>query len=100
RSEGPGPLRPCPGQRSLGTLPPIPDRGRRPRSNLDRRAPRPTGAAMKLSANGIDINYEMEGDGPVVAMSHSLACHLGMWDEQAAALRGRYRVLRFDTRGH
>jgi 3-oxoadipate enol-lactonase len=23
-----------------------------------------------------------------------------MWDEQAAALRGRYRVLRFDTRGH
>ena len=23
-----------------------------------------------------------------------------MWDEQARALRGRYRVLRFDTRGH
>ncbi|HYB41653.1 MAG TPA: 3-oxoadipate enol-lactonase [Candidatus Methylomirabilis sp.] len=55
---------------------------------------------MKLTANGIEINYAIEGDGPVVTMSHSLACHLGMWDEQAQALKGRYRVLRFDTRGH
>ena len=55
---------------------------------------------MKLSANGIEINYEIEGTGPVVTMSHSLACNLSMWDEQARALRGRYRVLRFDTRGH
>jgi 3-oxoadipate enol-lactonase len=55
---------------------------------------------MKISANGIDINYEIEGEGPVVTMSHSLGCALGMWDEQARALRGRYRVLRYDTRGH
>jgi 3-oxoadipate enol-lactonase len=55
---------------------------------------------MKLSANGIEIHYVVEGEGPVVTMSHSLACHLGMWEEQARALRGRYRVLRFDTRGH
>jgi 3-oxoadipate enol-lactonase len=55
---------------------------------------------MKLNANGIEINYEIEGSGPVVSMSHSLACNLSMWDEQARALRERYRVLRFDTRGH
>jgi 3-oxoadipate enol-lactonase len=55
---------------------------------------------MKLTANGIEINYAIEGDGPMVTFSHSLGCHLGMWDEQAQALRGRYRVLRFDTRGH
>ena len=55
---------------------------------------------MKLSANGIEINYEIAGQGPVVTMSHSLACNLSMWDEQARALEGRYRVLRFDTRGH
>ncbi|HKW90939.1 MAG TPA: 3-oxoadipate enol-lactonase [Methylomirabilota bacterium] len=55
---------------------------------------------MKLKANGIEINYEIEGDGPVVTFSHSLACDLSMWDEQVRALRGRYRVLRFDTRGH
>jgi 3-oxoadipate enol-lactonase len=55
---------------------------------------------MKLSANGIEINYAIEGEGPVVTFSHSLGCNLSMWDAQAAALRGRYRVLRFDTRGH
>lgn len=55
---------------------------------------------MKLSANGIELNYAIEGDGPVVTFSHSLGCNLSMWDAQAAALRGRYRVLRFDTRGH
>lgn len=55
---------------------------------------------MKLAANGIDINYEIEGEGPVVTFSHSLACSLAMWDDQARALRGRYRVLRYDTRGH
>lgn len=55
---------------------------------------------MKLNVNGIDINYEIEGDGPVVTFSHSLACNLSMWDEQARALKSRYRVLRYDTRGH
>jgi 3-oxoadipate enol-lactonase len=55
---------------------------------------------MRLEANGIDINYEIEGDGPVVTFSHSLACNLSMWDEQVRALKSRYRVLRYDTRGH
>jgi 3-oxoadipate enol-lactonase len=55
---------------------------------------------MKLKANGIEINYEKQGSGPVVTMSHSLACNLHMWDEQAKALASRYTVLRFDTRGH
>ena len=55
---------------------------------------------MKIKANGIEINYEKEGSGPVVAMSHSLGCNLHMWDEQAKALASRYTVLRFDTRGH
>ncbi len=55
---------------------------------------------MKLEANGIQINYEIEGEGPVVTFSHSLACNLSMWDDQVQALKGRYRVLRYDTRGH
>jgi 3-oxoadipate enol-lactonase len=33
-------------------------------------------------------------------MSHSLATDLSMWDAQAKALATRYRVLRYDTRGH
>ena len=55
---------------------------------------------MKLTANSIDIHYTIEGEGPVVTMSHALGCNLSMWDEQALALSGRYRVLRYDTRGH
>ncbi|MEK7770154.1 MAG: alpha/beta fold hydrolase [candidate division NC10 bacterium] len=55
---------------------------------------------MKLTANGIEINYTIEGEGPVVTMEHALGTNLSLWDEQARALAGRYRVLRFDTRGH
>jgi len=55
---------------------------------------------MKLHSHGIEINYTVEGKGPWVVLSHSLACNLSMWDEQADALKRHYRVLRFDTRGH
>ncbi len=55
---------------------------------------------MKINANGIDINYLVEGDGPWLTMSHSLACNLHMWDEEAKRLSQRYKVLRYDTRGH
>jgi 3-oxoadipate enol-lactonase len=55
---------------------------------------------MKISANGIDINYIVEGEGPWLTFSHSLACNLHMWDEEAKRLSKRYTVLRYDTRGH
>ncbi len=55
---------------------------------------------MKITANGIEIHYTLAGDGPVVTLSHSLACNLSMWDDQLSALTSRYRVLNFDTRGH
>ena len=57
---------------------------------------------MKISANGININYTLEGPGtaPVVTMSHSLATDLSMWDPHLPVLTSRYRVLRYDTRGH
>ena len=55
---------------------------------------------MKISANGIEVNYTVEGDGPWLTMSHSLACNLQMWDEEAKRLSKRYKVLRYDTRGH
>jgi 3-oxoadipate enol-lactonase len=55
---------------------------------------------MKAKTNGIEINYEIEGSGPWVTLSHSLACNIHMWDEQMEALTKHYKVLRFDTRGH
>jgi 3-oxoadipate enol-lactonase len=33
-------------------------------------------------------------------LSHSLGSNLHMWDPQLAALESRFRVLRYDTRGH
>ncbi len=57
---------------------------------------------MKAKANGIEIDYTVEGQGQGqwVVMSHSLGCDQSMWDEQARLLKAHYRVLRFDTRGH
>jgi len=55
---------------------------------------------MKARTNGIELNFTVQGSGPWVVMSHSLACDLHMWDAQVAALSKDYSVLRFDTRGH
>jgi 3-oxoadipate enol-lactonase len=57
---------------------------------------------MKTTVNGIGVNYTLDGSAsaPVVTLSHSLAADLAMWDPQMKALTERYRVLRYDTRGH
>jgi 3-oxoadipate enol-lactonase len=57
---------------------------------------------MKTTVNGISVNYTIDGpaNAPVVAMSHSLATDLSMWDPTVPALAGRFRVLRYETRGH
>ncbi|MBI1395230.1 MAG: 3-oxoadipate enol-lactonase [Betaproteobacteria bacterium] len=55
---------------------------------------------MRVETNGIRIHCEVEGDGPWLLMSHSLACDSRMWREQIDVFKGRFRVLAFDTRGH
>jgi len=50
------------------------------------------------SKNG--LYYEIEGEGPWLILSHSLACDLHMWDPQMELLKKHFKVLRFDTRGH
>ena len=49
-----------------------------------------------------DLTYLLEGpeDGPVLVLSNSLGTSLEMWDDQAPVLGGRFRLLRYDTRGH
>lgn len=37
---------------------------------------------------------------PVVVLSNSLGTDMSMWDPQLPALEGRFRVLRYDIRGH
>jgi len=57
---------------------------------------------MKIKANGININYQVDGreGAPWIVLSNSLATNLAMWDQQAADLKAEYRVLRYDQRGH
>lgn len=55
---------------------------------------------MKARVGAIEIHYTVEGQGPWLAMSHSLCCDASMWDPQAALLAREFTVLRFDTRGH
>jgi pimeloyl-ACP methyl ester carboxylesterase len=52
--------------------------------------------------DGIRIYYRLEGlpDRPVLVLSQSLGCDHGMWDLQMRPLLERFRVLRYDTRGH
>lgn len=54
------------------------------------------------TGDGVRIAYRFDGDAslPVLALSNSIATTLHMWDGQIAALSKRYRVLRYDTRGH
>jgi 3-oxoadipate enol-lactonase/4-carboxymuconolactone decarboxylase len=55
-----------------------------------------------IAANGVTLNYALEGpeDAPVVVFSNSLGTTYRMWDRQVSALKGRFRCLRYDTRGH
>jgi 3-oxoadipate enol-lactonase len=55
---------------------------------------------MKASTNGIETHYVVEGEGPWLVFSHSLACNVSMWEPQVKAFAGRYKVLCYDTRGH
>ena len=55
---------------------------------------------MKARCGEIDLHYTVEGDGPWLTLSHSLACDSSMWDDQMAWLTQHFKVLRFDTRGH
>ncbi len=58
--------------------------------------------AGTIQANGIEMAYRFDGpeDGAVVMLSNSLATNYGMWDPQIPALADKYRVLRYDQRGH
>ncbi len=57
---------------------------------------------MRAQINGIDMNYEISGkeSGPPVVLHHPLATELSIWDELTDALAPKYRVIRFDARGH
>lgn len=59
---------------------------------------------MNIDLNGITFRYEINGpddaDAPWIVFSNSLTTDVTMWDTEVAALKDRYRILRYDSRGH
>jgi 3-oxoadipate enol-lactonase len=57
---------------------------------------------MEVFSNGTKLHARVEGpDGaPWLVLSHGVATGLAMWDGVMPVLAERYRVLRYDTRGH
>lgn len=52
-----------------------------------------------INVGGALIQYADKGQGPTVLFLHGFPLSLGMWDGQEV-LSDRYRIVRFDARGH
>jgi 3-oxoadipate enol-lactonase len=57
---------------------------------------------MQATINGIRMTYDMTGGEslPTLVLHHPLATNLTIWDEMTVALSPKYRIVRFDSRGH
>lgn len=53
-----------------------------------------------IERDGVKIYYEDNGSGPAVLLSHGYSATCRMWEGQVAALKGHYRVITWDMRGH
>ena len=55
-----------------------------------------------IKVNGLDVAYRFDGpeNGHVILIANSLMSDFSMWDWNVPALADRYRVLRYDKRGH
>jgi 3-oxoadipate enol-lactonase len=55
-----------------------------------------------VACNGLTIRCRVDGPSkaPWLLLSNSLLTDLSVWDAQVAAFAGRFRVLRYDQRGH
>ncbi|HXQ11127.1 MAG TPA: alpha/beta fold hydrolase [Caulobacteraceae bacterium] len=54
----------------------------------------------KLRRDGVDIYYEVHGEGPVILLSHGFASASGMWKGQIEPLSKTHRLVIWDMRGH
>ena len=52
-----------------------------------------------VKANGIEIFYEVTGDGPPLTMIMGLGCSSRQWKWMAPLLAESFKVITFDNRG-
>jgi 3-oxoadipate enol-lactonase len=56
----------------------------------------------EMMIDGVAFNVVVEGqdDAPAILVAHSLGADLTQWDPQMDSLARRFRVIRYDSRGH
>lgn len=61
----------------------------------------PDTEVQRIKAGDVHLQVRIDGrEGPWVVLAHALGANLTLWDDTARHLSTRYRVLRFDLRGH
>jgi pimeloyl-ACP methyl ester carboxylesterase len=54
----------------------------------------------KLSHDGVNLYYEIHGNGPAILLSHGYSATVEMWRGQVAPLSRHYQLILWDMRGH
>src|SRR5262249_47300833 len=62
--------------------------------------PAGAGAQVTTGKTASGLHYEMSGSGEPVVLIHAFSVDRRMWAPQIAALEKRFRVIRYDQRGH
>jgi 3-oxoadipate enol-lactonase len=62
--------------------------------------PATAGAQITTGTSSAGLFYEASGAGEAVVLIHAFSVDRRMWAPQIAALEGRFRVIRYDLRGH
>src|SRR5215475_10925194 len=58
------------------------------------------GMMPKIDRDGVNIHYEVHGDGPPLILTHGYSSTSAMWQGQVAALSKHYKLVLWDMRGH
>lgn len=72
----------------------------RPRAELEARWLAAPTDLVELAGTRVHVRDEGPRDAPAIVLLHGFGSSLQTWDEWAAVLRGRWRVLRLDLPGH
>ena len=54
----------------------------------------------KLNRDGVNIYYEVHGEGPPLILTHGYSSTSAMWQGQIAPLSQRHKLVLWDMRGH
>ena len=52
------------------------------------------------TVNGVELCYELTGEGPPVVLVHGSSVDHSTWDSLVSELSGQFHILRYDRRGH